>query len=107
MSAVRPADLVVLGARIATGDAQFTEASAMAITADRITFVGDEAGARARVDAATVVLELDGERIIPGLIDSHFHLVRAGMSWVDEMHWAHHRSLAAALEKAPGTGLVY
>lgn len=95
----RPADLVILNGRITTGVPGRPEVSALAVTGERITYTGSDEGALRLVDADTDVLRLDGARVVPGLIDSHLHLVRAGLSWVDELRWSDHRSLTEALDQ--------
>ncbi len=48
---------------------------AVVVEGDRLSYAGDWAGARAHVgDAEVDVLELPGETLLPGLIDSHSHL---------------------------------
>ena len=42
-------------------------------------------------------LDVGGRRVVPGLIDSHAHVLRAGLSWEREVHWSGVRSLAGAL----------
>jgi len=77
LTASEAADLVVVNARVYTGEPQRATASAIAVRAGRIVAVGDVStwigpGAR-RVDAR-------GATIIPGLIDSHGHMASLGES---------------------------
>ena len=69
----RPADLVVLDARVYTADAGRTIAGAFAIRGGRIAYVGDADGAKAFVGPATRVRRLGGRLVLPGLVDSHIH----------------------------------
>src|SRR2546427_686209 len=46
---------------------------------------------------ATTVVDLGGRTAIPGLIDGHVHLMRAGQTWDEELHWDGLPSLAEAL----------
>jgi predicted amidohydrolase YtcJ len=71
--AVDPADLVVLDAKILTVDDGFRVAQAFAVRDGRFVAVGSTAEVRARIGAATRVIDGGGRTIIPGLIDSHVH----------------------------------
>ena len=42
-------------------------------------------------------IDLDGRTVIPGLIDSHIHAIRAGLTFTTEVHWIGVRTLADAL----------
>ncbi len=72
-NAMQPADLVVLNAKILTVDAGFREAQALAVRDGRFVAVGSTAEVRARIGAATRVIDGGGRTVIPGLIDSHVH----------------------------------
>ncbi|HEY6938874.1 MAG TPA: amidohydrolase [Terriglobales bacterium] len=61
-----------------TVDAQQPWAQAVAVKGDRILWVGDEAGAAAQVGDATRVLDAGGKMVLPGFIDSHFHVLLGG-----------------------------
>ena len=43
------------------------------------------------------VIDLAGRTVIPGLIDSHIHAIRAGLTFGTEVHWIGARSLTEAL----------
>lgn len=74
------ADLVVTNGRIYTADATRPVVDAMAIRGGRVVFVGDRAGAKALTGAATQVLDLDGQTVIPGMTDAHAHVLGLGQS---------------------------
>ena len=67
------ADFVLLNARIATMDAAGSEAQALAAFGGRIVAIGDSAAMRDHVGPRTRVLDAEGRRVIPGIVDSHAH----------------------------------
>lgn len=69
------AERVFLNGAIYTADADRRTASAMAISRDRVLFVGDSEAARSWIGAATTVTDLQGKRVLPGLHDAHVHPV--------------------------------
>ena len=74
-----PADLVVLGARIWTGDPARPEVQALAARGERIVAVGSDAQVRPLVGPATRVVEARGRRVVPGFVDAHTHFVSGGL----------------------------
>ncbi|GAA1007723.1 hypothetical protein Aple_071490 [Acrocarpospora pleiomorpha] len=93
-----PADVVFTNARVTTGVAGRPTQEAVAIRAGRISGVGSHADLSGLIDARTDVVDLGGRRVVPGLIDSHIHFVRAGRNWVDEARWDDANTLAEALD---------
>jgi len=84
------ADVVILHGDLRTMNAAAPSATALAMTADRITFVGDDAGAKQWIGTHTRVLDAAGATVLPGLIDSHIHaaagaLARGGCSLADDL----------------------
>ncbi|SDH27096.1 hypothetical protein SAMN05421505_11389 [Sinosporangium album] len=73
------------------------EVSALAIRGGVIIAAGSDEEIRALADDSTEVVDLDGRRVIPGLIDSHVHFVRAGLTWNDELRWEDVYELSTAL----------
>src|SRR5256885_13981736 len=92
-----PADLLLLNGRIATQDAKQSFVSALAIKNGRIHATGDAKTIIAHKGAATRVVELNGRTVIPGLIDSHSHPIRGGLSYNLELRWDGVPSLADAM----------
>ena len=83
-TAARPsgADIILSNGKVVTVDERFTIAQAVAIEGDRIVRVGtDQRGHRAWPGPSTRRIDLRGRTVIPGLIDNHMHLVRAGTTW--------------------------
>ena len=73
-----PADLVIVDAVVRTMDEALPHAEALAVHGGRLVFVGDRAGAEARVGEHTAVIEAGGRLVLPGLIDSHAHFLGLG-----------------------------
>lgn len=91
------ADLILRNARITTLDAAQPTASAIAFADGRILAVGDEAHVMAHARDTTRIIDAGGRRLIPGLNDSHTHLIRGGLNYTLELRWDGVRSLADAM----------
>jgi len=74
MSRTRPTSWCA--ARIYTGDRAQPTASAVAISGGVFTAVGDDAAVAGHVGANTRIVDWLGRRVIPGLNDSHMHIIR-------------------------------
>jgi predicted amidohydrolase YtcJ len=74
-----PADLVLRGGDIFTGDAAHPRVSALAVKDGLIVAVGKEAEAAAMVGARTRVIDLGGRAVVPALTDAHAHLYSLGV----------------------------
>ena len=72
-------------------------AQALAVRDGKITAIGDVSSIRALAGPSTRVIDLAGRTVIPGLIDSHIHAIRAGLSYTTEVHWFGVRTLQEAL----------
>src|SRR4029077_16152195 len=46
---------------------------------------------------STRIVDLKGRRVLPGLIDSHLHIIRGGLNYNLELRWDGVRSLAEAM----------
>jgi predicted amidohydrolase YtcJ len=91
------ADTVLLNGKIVRYDA--APAAALAVRDGRIAAIGSAAEIRALAGPATRVIDLGGRTVIPGLIDSHIHAIRAGLTYTTEVQWIGVRTLKAALER--------
>lgn len=72
------ADVVFLNAKVYTLDAGRPWAEAVAVRGDTIVYVGDRAGVNELVGAATQQIDLAGQLLLPGFIDSHVHPIDEG-----------------------------
>jgi predicted amidohydrolase YtcJ len=70
-------DLLLVNGRIHTMDSQSSTAAAMAIRDGRIVAIGSDQQLRALRPHAAKIVDLKGQAVIPGLIDSHTH----ALSW--------------------------
>ncbi|HWY23956.1 MAG TPA: amidohydrolase family protein, partial [Nevskia sp.] len=91
------AALIVRNARITTLDPRQPQASALAAAAGKLLAVGDDAGVMRLAGAGTQVIDAQGRRLIPGLIDSHLHVIRGGLNYNLELRWDGVPSLADAM----------
>src|SRR5262245_57559405 len=92
-------DVILSNGKIITVDERFTIAQAIAVRGDRIVAVGSDAEVLKLTTPATRRIDLRGRAVVPGLIDNHMHLLRAGTTWQWEVRWDGIGSRAAALEK--------
>jgi len=97
-SAPAGADLIVHGARITTLDPRRPHATALAVGQGRVLAVGGDADVLPLRSAATRTIDAGGRTLVPGLNDSHTHVIRGGLSWNLELRWDGVPSLADALE---------
>ncbi|MFJ6691733.1 amidohydrolase [Streptomyces sp. NPDC091294] len=74
------ADLVFLGGRVVTVDAEFSVASALSVTGGLISAVGDRDDVAPLVGPGTRVVDLHGATLLPGINDSHLHGCAFGMA---------------------------
>ncbi len=74
------ADLIITNARIYTVDENRPIVDAMAIRDGRIVATGPQRGVMTLRGPSTQVLDLHGRTVIPGMIDSHVHLLNLGNS---------------------------
>ncbi|MEU7386748.1 amidohydrolase [Streptomyces tanashiensis] len=91
------ADLLVRNAKVFTGDPGRPEARAVAIRDGRVAALGDDHDLAHLVGPGTKVVDALGRRVIPGLNDSHLHVIRGGLNYVLELRWDGVRSLRQAL----------
>src|SRR5579859_8136660 len=89
--------LIVHNAKVHTGVAMRPEAQAVAIHGQHIAAVGTNGQIRSLAGPGTLVIDAGKRRVIPGLIDSHLHLIRGGLSYNLELRWDGVPSLADAM----------
>src|SRR5688500_15759874 len=109
-ASARQATLVLSDSKIIAVDERFTNAQAVAIRGDRIVAVGTNQEIGQLAGPNTRRIDLRGRAVIPGLIDNHMHLLRAGVTWQREVRWdgvdsrTHALEMLSAKAKALGPG---
>lgn len=91
------ADTILMNGRITTLDPQMPEAEAIAISDGKVLGTGSSAEIMRLKGPETEVIDLGGRRVIPGLNDSHTHLIRGGLNFNMELRWENVPSLVDAL----------
>ena len=74
------ADVVLLSAKICTGEAKQPEAQALAVRNGRIVAVGSDREISRLRGPKTRVLDGKGRRVVPGFIDAHAHMSLGGFN---------------------------
>jgi predicted amidohydrolase YtcJ len=92
------ADLILYNGHFSTLDRSNASPDAVAIADGRFLSVGRVRDVEATAGATTKRVDLQGRRVIPGLIDSHMHIIRSGLSYNLELRWDGVRSLSTALQ---------
>ncbi|MEE8303014.1 MAG: amidohydrolase, partial [Candidatus Tectomicrobia bacterium] len=93
-----PADLVVRNARITTQSADLPSATSLAVRDRVFVAVGDPTDVAGLIGPQTRVVDAGGRRLIPGLIDSHSHFLRSGLTYTRELRWDGVPTLKQGLE---------
>ena len=94
------ADTILINGKIVQYGA--APVQALAIRDGRIAAVGSTADIHALAGPNTRTIDLEGRTVIPGLINSHIHAIRAGLTFNTEVHWIGVRTLADALGRIRG-----
>jgi predicted amidohydrolase YtcJ len=89
--------LILRNGKFTTLDSAQPAAAAVAIAGDRFAVVGSEREVMPLAGPSTRVIDVGGRRVIPGLMDSHTHVIRAGLNYNMELRWDGVPSLAEAL----------
>jgi predicted amidohydrolase YtcJ len=92
-------DTILINGKILTVDARNTVQQALSIREGKIAALGTTAALRATGGANTRVIDLGGRTVIPGLIDSHMHAIRAALSFSTEVNWIGARSISQAMQR--------
>ncbi|MDR3431236.1 MAG: amidohydrolase [Rouxiella aceris] len=91
------ASLILTNGKFHTVDRESPFADAVAIKDGKFLAVGSAAEVMRYAGPQTTTLDLTGHTAIPGLNDSHLHLIRGGLNYNLELRWEGVPSLADAL----------
>lgn len=91
------ADSILTNGRIATMGGSSIFAEAVAISGGRVLAVGTEKEVMAYKGDTTQIIDVGGRTVIPGINDTHTHIIRGGLYYNLELRWDGVPSLADAL----------
>jgi predicted amidohydrolase YtcJ len=91
------ADTILHNGKIATLNDKYSFAKAVAIKEGRFLNVGTNEEVLGCKGPKTQLINLGGRTVIPGLNDSHMHIIRGGLNYNMELRWDGVTSLADAL----------
>ena len=89
------ADLIITNAKVFSHSAGFQEA--LAVKNGKFMKVGNIDDVLKLKGAETQILDASGKTVIPGLIDTHSHPIRAGLNYNLELRWDGVKSLKQGL----------
>ncbi|SHH64127.1 amidohydrolase [Flavobacterium johnsoniae] len=97
--AQQKADLIIYNGKIATMQKQNEFVQAIAIKDGIILDTGTEKNIlSAYKSSATKLIDAKGKTVIPGLNDSHMHVIREGLNYNSELRWDGVKTLKRAME---------
>ena len=109
----RSPELVLINGKVLTMDGQSSVVEALAVLDGKILATGSNASIKSIITPRTIVLDVAGKTVVPGLIETHAHFKAAGLSeYVVIMNRA--KTVAEALDaikafaarKKPGEWIV-
>lgn len=92
------ADIIITNGKISTMDAEKPEVQAVAISKNKIVLTGTNADVLKLKSANTKLIDAKGSRVIPGLFDTHVHVIREGRFYNSELRWDGVKTLKRALQ---------
>ncbi|UPQ76245.1 amidohydrolase [Chryseobacterium nepalense] len=91
------ADLILYNGKIHSFSNEVQDISAVAIKNGKIIAVGNDELTDQFAGETTRIIDLKKKRVVPGINDSHIHLIRGGLNYNLELRWDGVPSLADAL----------
>lgn len=91
------ADLILFNGKIHSFNAETPNVTAVAIKDGKFIAVGSDSTIMELAAEETKIIDLQNRRVVPGINDSHIHLIRGGLNYNLELRWDGVPSLADAL----------
>ncbi len=91
-------DLFLINGKITTLDAGMPEVEALIIRDGKVYKLGSTKEISQLAEEGSKIIDLNGRRVIPGLNDSHLHIIRGGLSYNQELRWEGVPSIKEALQ---------
>ena len=91
------AQFILKSGKITTLNKKQPEVQAIAIADGKVLRTGSNEDVMKLAQANTKIIDLNGRRVIPGLNDSHLHLIRGGLNYNMELRWEGVPSLSDAM----------
>jgi predicted amidohydrolase YtcJ len=98
LSQAHATDMIITNGKVATMTREGSFAQALAIKGGVITAVGSNAQVLKLKKPGTQVIDAGGRTVIPGLNDSHLHIIREGLNYNAELRWDGVTSLKRAMQ---------
>ncbi len=92
------ADLILTNGKVATMAREGEFVQAVAVKDGKVLATGSNAAVLKLKGADTQLIDAGGRTVIPGLNDSHLHVIREGLNYNMELRWDGVTSLKRALE---------
>ncbi|MFX6480065.1 amidohydrolase family protein [Acinetobacter baumannii] len=90
-------NLILINGKITTLDPKSPEVQAIAIADGKVLRTGTNDEVMKFATPTSKVVDLNSRRVIPGLNDSHLHIIRGGLNYNMELRWEGVPSVADAL----------
>lgn len=91
------ADLILFNGKIHSFNSETPNITAVAIKDGKFIAVGNDSDIMELASEETKIIDLQNKRVVPGINDSHIHLIRGGLNYNLELRWDGVPSLADAL----------
>ena len=98
-SAPKPPQTILHHGKITTQNPAKPEVTAIGIRDGIIVAAGSDAEILALATDNTIKIDLNNRRVVPGLNDSHLHVIRGGLYYNLELRWDGVPTIAQALEQ--------